>query len=72
MFIIFWQKLERALWEKREVYFRFLKSCIPSIVVTYWNPASMSFVVSCAVVAPVHIYSSALRFPIDENKVAFF
>jgi len=30
-------------------HLRFLKSYIPSIVVTYWNPASMSFVASCAV-----------------------
>jgi len=40
---------------------RFLNSCIPSIVVMYWNPASMSFVASFAVVAPVHVHSSSFR-----------
>ena len=39
---------------------RFLDSCIPSIVVTYWNPASVNFVASSAVVAPVHVHSSSL------------
>ncbi len=38
-----------------------MNSCIPSIVVTYWNPASMSFVASLAVVAPVQIHSSSLK-----------
>jgi hypothetical protein len=36
-----------------DFHFRFLKSCIPSIVVTYWNPASMSFVASLAVAQAV-------------------
>jgi len=46
---------------KREGYLRFLNSCIPSIVVTYWNPFSMSLVASLAVVAPVHVHSSSLK-----------
>ena len=47
--------------EKRD-YLRFLNSCIPSIVVTYWNPFSTSFVASLAVVAPAHVHSSSFRF----------
>jgi len=41
---------------------RFLNSCIPSIVVTYWNPASISCAASFAVVAPEHVHSSSVRF----------
>jgi hypothetical protein len=48
---LIWQKKERGL-----DYFLFLNSCIPSIVVTYWKPASISFMTSLAVVAPVHNY----------------
>ena len=47
---------------EKEGYLRFLKSCIPSIVVTYWKPASMSFVASLAVVAPTQFHSSSLKF----------
>lgn len=43
------------------VYLRFLNTCIPSIVVMYWNPFSMSLVASLAVVAPVHVHSSSFR-----------
>jgi len=46
--------------EKRGVYLRFLNSCIPSIVVVYWNPASISLVASFAVVAPATVYSSSV------------
>ena len=68
VFIIFWQNLERAFWvaadawlrKKRMLfYFLFLKSCIPSIVVTYWKPASMSFVASSIVLAALHVHSSS-------------
>ena len=45
---------------KEEGYLRFLKSCIPSIVVTYWKPDSISLVASLAVVAPVQFHSSSL------------
>ena len=48
--------------EARARYLRFLKSCIPSIVVTYWNPFSMSLVASLAVVVPVQVHSSSLKF----------
>ena len=47
--------------KKKEGYLRFLNSCIPSIVVTYWNPFSMSLVASLAVVAPVQVHSSSFR-----------
>jgi len=43
-------------------YLRFLNSCIPSIVVTYWNLDSISFVASFAVVAPVQVHSSSSKF----------
>jgi hypothetical protein len=36
---------------EKEGYLRFLKSCIPSIVVTYWKPVSMSFMASSGVFA---------------------
>jgi hypothetical protein len=42
---------EEVIW----VYLRFRNSCIPSIVVTYWNPASISCDASFVVVAPVQI-----------------
>ena len=43
------------------LYLRFRNNCIPSIVVMYWNPFSMSLVASLAVVAPVHVHSSSLK-----------
>ena len=57
--------LEKVVFDglkKKEDYLRFLNSCIPSIVVMYWNPASISCVASFAVVAPAHVHSSSLRF----------
>ena len=39
---------------KKVGYLRFLNSCIPSIVVTYWNPASTSLVASLGLLRTWH------------------
>jgi hypothetical protein len=46
----------RLFFPEEKGLFSFLKSCIPSIVVTYWNPPSMSFVASFAVVALTQVF----------------
>ena len=40
-------------------YLRFLKSFVPSISVTYWNPFSISSVASLILVAVLQTYSSS-------------
>ena len=41
--------------KKKEGYLRFLNSCIPSVVVTYWNPSSISLVASLMFLAVLHV-----------------
>ena len=43
---------------RKQGYLRFLKRCIPSIVVTYWKPVFMSFVASFTVLIALHIHWS--------------
>ena len=45
--------------EKKRGYLRFLNSFSPSLSVTYWKPASMSFASSSMVVDTFVVYSSS-------------
>ena len=43
-------------------YFRFRNSINSfGVVVTYWNPFSIRFVASLALIAVLHVYSSVLK-----------
>ena len=47
-------------WTKKRGYLRFLNSCIPLIVVTYWNPAFISITISKSCVVE-SLFLCALR-----------
>jgi hypothetical protein len=59
-----------ALVEK-EGHLRFLKSCIPSIVVTYWKPPSIRLIASSFVVATLQVHSSLSRYAVEFRLVCW-